>query len=314
MNILAKIISLGWLSGARRFFSLGEKTWVDVLGVLLVPIVLAGVSLVIQRQLEANARADRIAQEEQQQLQGYLDTINDLVLTQGINNALLPGQGNDLERANRTASLRAVASAKTITTLRELDGVKKKFIVSFLYELGLVNGASELVPLTGADLKNAELGGLDLFGINLQGAILDGANLDDTRLTVARLGNASVKNVTLRRALLVDAKLDGADLTGSDLSDARLNNASLFNTNLSETTLTGTDFQGALLSFADLRLASFDNTSFIRADLRNADLRGANVASGRFDDAKFAGALFCNDQREVITAKADVAEAKFVDC
>ena len=75
-------------------------------------------------------------------------------------------------------AVRAVAQTVTLTTLRRLDGQRKGEVVRFLDEAALLGGeapgASPLVFLGGADIRDA-----NLESANLVAATLRGANLLD---------------------------------------------------------------------------------------------------------------------------------------
>jgi hypothetical protein len=91
-------------------------------------------------------------------LQSYLDQMSHLILEK----ALFVSQPRDVQRT--------LARARTLTVLERLDGDRKRYVLQFLYESGLVTRDRVVIGLTGADLRGADLGGVDLGGADLGGA------------------------------------------------------------------------------------------------------------------------------------------------
>jgi hypothetical protein len=97
--------------------------------------------------------------------------------------------------------IRQLAEAQTLTVVARLDGSRKRSLVRFLHEAGLINKDKPTVGLSGADLRRAELSGADLSDADLNGVDLS--------------------NARLRRASLSGADLSSADLSSADLFEAR---------------------------------------------------------------------------------------------
>ena len=97
--------------------------------------------------------------------------------------------------------IRQLAEAQTLTVVARLDGSRKRSLVRFLHEAGLINKDKPTVGLSGADLRRAELSGADLSDADLNGADLS--------------------NARLRRASLSGTDLSSADLSSADLFEAR---------------------------------------------------------------------------------------------
>jgi hypothetical protein len=204
-----------------------EKTLWDWMELLIVPLVLAGGAFWFnwsQRKAEKRIE-DRRSETEQDiaarnrreaSLQAYLDKLTEVLIEDGLTK---PGV-KDLIRA------------RTFTTLRTLDPVRKGLLLTFLHEAGLIlrkiDEKGEAVPgfisLGGADLSNAFLGNANLRGVDLSCANLHGA-----RLMYARLNGA-----TLRGAYLANSNLFKADLSNADLSNANLRDANLTAANVTD--------------------------------------------------------------------------------
>jgi Pentapeptide repeats (8 copies) len=187
-----------------------DKTLWDWLGLLIVPLVLAiGGYLFNSSQNRATQRAaEQRAQDDT--LQAYLDHISQL-----LNNEKQP-----LHRAQPGDRLSALARARTLTLLTRLDSPnRKRSVLSFLYETGLIFKERPVLTLAGADLSHAYLPGAlleraYLFDARLQGAFLVAARLQGADLRLAHLNDANLEEADLEDALLFGVDLREANLRG----------------------------------------------------------------------------------------------------
>jgi hypothetical protein len=184
----------------------------DWLKLLVVPVVIAGVGIWLNRQQRERELeiAERRTQDEA--LQAYLDVMSQL----------LTDEKRPLRRAQIGDSLSSVARARTVTVLPRLDGERKARVVQFLYESGLIAKGRPILDLLravlrGADLQAAGLRGADLQGANHNGADLFMADLKWADLSFADLRGADLRGVDLLKADISDTKLRGADLRRASL-------------------------------------------------------------------------------------------------
>ena len=186
----------------------------------MLPIVLAGAAFWIsstQRGIELEIEKDR---QQEAVLREYMDGVTELLLDNG------------LRTSEEGAQVRAVARARTLTVVRELDGKRKGLLLRFLTQLDLIRGEA-LVSLGGADLRGADLRDADLSGADLIFADLFGADLS----------GASLSGASMIGADLFNADLSGADLSGADLSDANLSRAEVTEEQLAS----ATSLKGAIM-------------------------------------------------------------------
>ncbi len=187
----------------------------------------------------AATQAQTLDQQRQATLVGYLDDMSNLLLMSGLQTAK-PG-----------STVQALAEARTLTALRNLDGLRKGTLIRFLWEANLIKiGANMLPPiisLNGANLSetiftggslnlggsvssppivalNSQTGQLFSTGANLQdvdlsGAILEGADLRYANLQDANLSFADLENANLKSANLKNTNLNSADLKGATMPD-----------------------------------------------------------------------------------------------
>jgi uncharacterized protein YjbI with pentapeptide repeats len=291
----------GRLKATNNWTGFQGKTmwdWLQLLGVLAIPLVVAGATLLfgLQQANLANQQHEndqKIANQQheaeqkqaldQQQaaiLQTYIDNIQDLLL----NHNLLKSQVGD--------DVALLARARTLTALRGLDPQRKGILLQFLYEARLI-GFKDYAPdkktkqlvyiirpaiirLNGADLSGIilashesliSISGVDLAFTNMRGAnlswtFLDGANLIGTHLEGANLSHTNLRNADIF-----------SHLTNSNLQGANLEGANLYST----------DLQGADLSYS--LLDCFISSVSILPPTKCTDLKGTNITQQQLDQA-----------------------------
>ena len=225
------------------------------------------------RELERERAQDSIVKD-------YLDQMTELLLTRGLRTSLVGDE------------VRSVASARTLTALRGIDGMRKGTIMQFLYEAGLIGymRGEELVDavmqIDGLDLSGVGLAGGKLMGADLSGSKLVGAKLAWADLLGADLSGADLSGADLTGACLFEAKVYWASLEMASLEMASLEMASLGMSNLRGVNLSGSDLIGTRLSDADLS----------GANLSGANLTGADLLGSNLDGAEFGGAILTDCQ------------------
>ena len=248
----------------------GKTLW-DWMQLLLIPGVLAVAGFWFnhreRKAAELRAEADReISFDNQREaaLKEYIDKMSELLLHE----KLLKSEPED--------EVRKIARALTLTVLPRCDGGRKKSVLQFLYESGLIERDKSIIRLNDANLSGASLNGAilnkaDLGGANLSEVNLLCANLMQASLWHADLNKAILNKADLNKAILVEAILSGASLNGTNLMEAELVGA-----NLSEAKL-----NGAFLNGANLWEAKLNETN-----LSEANLNGAKVAMEQLNGAK----------------------------
>jgi len=208
--------------------------WLNLLGVLAIPIVVGfGAAWFTMQQGRVSERENKDNQLEAA-LQAYIDNMSELILDKHLNFGPIK-------------DIRTIARVRTLTVLPRLDGERKKIVVKFLYDSGLIDKGSSIVDLSDADLSS-----IDLHFTNLS--------------------KADLSQVNLQKANMFIADLSGADLNHADLSGADLNGANLREANLRFARLGKTDLSGALLIGADLRGTDLTKVNLFDTDLSDADL------------------------------------------
>lgn len=271
---------LRWRPTFLRWLGASEKTgwdWMELSLKLSIPLTIAILGSVLgnwnnerQIQIADNVQKDAV-------LSKYLERIESLILDKNLKRGTL----------NDDAS--SVARTLTLISLSQLQGpneIRKRSVLQFLQEAGLIRVKEARVPLKGAYLGNSNLSSLDLSAASLSEvgffqASLYGANLTKADLSGAVLVDANLGQAVLYKADLHEAQLEGAVLHGAVLREADLSGARLFGADLSEAVLSGANLRGADLSGAvrsrgDSRWAKHSGRGFLYsgANLSGADLGG----------------------------------------
>jgi len=250
----------------------GKTLW-DWLQLLIIPLALAVIAILFNRSERKNEQ--RIASDNQQEaaLQEYIKELSELLLER------------NLRKSDKDAEVRTIARVRTLTVLPRLDSKRKRNLLLFLYDAGLINRRGQIINVSDADLSEADLSEVslcrpkwitdssgkregittaeaDLSGVNLRNANLNGANLSgiklgaegaefelELELEISDKGYLTVGTIraNLSGAKLVKANLSGADLGGVDLRGADLSGANLDKANLSEANLRRANLRGANL-------------------------------------------------------------------
>src|SRR5215203_147309 len=132
---------------------------------------MVSIALEDQRTREARALEDRRTQEardlEAQRageaaLQNYFEQVGELLIEK------------PLREASTGDNLSTVVRVQTLAVLEGLDPERKRILLLFLYESGLIYKRRLVVSLVAAKLIDANLRGADLRGADLRGADLSG--------------------------------------------------------------------------------------------------------------------------------------------
>jgi len=282
---VVELIIYGYLERPQWIGVADKKFW-DFLDLLIVPAALAlGVYwLNLRQEIEREAteealkERDLVVENRRAQdaaLQAYLDKMSQLLID----------KERPLHRADPGDKLSTVARARTLTVLSRVDGDRKRSVLEFLYESGLVVMGHEVVDLREADLGNASLSEANLSTANLSEATLSGAHLSGADLSGSKLTGAILSSAILSSAILREAKLIGTQLYRATLSEADLSEADLSGSNLSSANLSGADLSGTKLREASLTNAGLSEATLSGADLSGASLLGTELRGANLSEA-----------------------------
>jgi hypothetical protein len=170
--------------------------WLKLLLAAAIPAVLGFLGSQVQQKIYQSQQDAEEKRAQDEALQAYLDQIGQLMLDK-----LMLDKDRPLRHSKEGDEVRTLARARTLTVLARLDGSRKRSVLQFLYESGLITKDCRVLDLGTADLRGAMLGWAVWSRVDLSGTDLRGADLSG--------------------ALLHDANLKGVELDNSDLSFAR---------------------------------------------------------------------------------------------
>lgn len=206
---------------------IASKTLWEWLTVLLVPLMIAALTIAVTLQQNAisqsqhesdqqialaNRQKDLQIVADQQQaaiLKTYSDDMTDVMLNHGLRQSKLGDE------------VRIVARTKTLTALRQLDPLRKAFLIQFLYEAQLItitspNDDNPIISLRDADLSGITLSSnIGLRRINVY------ANPDPNGVNHCNLNHIDLSGADLTRADLNIVNLRDARITGATMPNGR---------------------------------------------------------------------------------------------
>ena len=132
----------------------GKSLW-DWLQLLIIPVVLAIAGYAInftvsnneQKSTQLRDQTERdITTDNQREaaLQAYIDKMSELLLER------------DLRRSAEDDEVRKITRVRTLTVLTRLDANRKRSVLEFLYEFGLINKLASIIDLERANLRSRQ--------------------------------------------------------------------------------------------------------------------------------------------------------------
>ena len=203
-----------------------------VLDVLIVPLVVAVSALLLNRSLKMHELDIAVERAQNDAVQSYLDHMAQLLTEKRLRHMKPEDEPSVCARAG------------TLLTLRRVHPKRKRTLLLFLCESGLISKKlspnireheSPVVNLTDADLEEIDLSGCTLPNVVLCHADLSKANLRETDLENADLRGTRFNEASLGGADLRGADLKAADLRGAHLTDAHLTDALITQEQLDQT-------------------------------------------------------------------------------
>jgi hypothetical protein len=166
------------------------------------------VSIALDDQRAREARLTEALRGREATLQKYLEQVGKLLIEK------------PLHRASPGDSLSTVVRAQTLAALEGLDPTRKRILLQFLYDSGLIRRNKPVVDLRLADLSGADLRSAYLHLAYLREVDLDKADLRGALLVGADLRSAQLVGADLRGAFMRAVDLHGANLSEANLSEA----------------------------------------------------------------------------------------------
>ncbi len=254
-----------------------DKTLWDWMQLLIIPAALSLSATWFNRSEHKHDQKIALDNQRATILKDYLAKMSELLLEK------------DLRTSKDGDEVRKLARAWTLTTLRELDGDRKRSLLQFLNESDLIRnkGGETIIDMHGADLSKANLHHVYLRNVDLSGADLCNANLfsaklDQTNFCGACLCRANLRLAELTRTDLSETHVDEANFSDTEMTAANLKDAHAYRANFSNALM---DCQ-VILDGANLSEANLTGAYLLDTDLTGATLDGANLCRASVDSDK----------------------------
>ena len=192
----------------------GKTLW-DWMQLLFIPVVLTlgAIWYTARQNHDLQITLDN---QRETVLQTYFDKMSELLLHENLRTSK---RGDDVTN---------IAHARTLTVLPKLDPNRKRSIILFLVESGLISRKEWIIDTSYADLSGVDLSHyLKLDSVSLEGAYLQGANFSGADMGRANLEATNLYHANLSGTVLFGASLKGASLKGANLTGANLSGANL---------------------------------------------------------------------------------------
>jgi len=280
---------------------------------------------------QANIEAERITNIDRQRensLQSYFDTMGEFQLTE--------------TRVGAGGPLRAMARAKTLATIRNLDGARKGLLLKFLFDAELVTGETPIINLAYADFSKMELSSDKFYGnsnlkyVDFNNAILRGiafvdADLTNTDFTDADLQDAQFIGCLFNGTILLGTKgkEDKANLAGIKVIESKFTKVKIKNVNFTNSEWADCGFAQCEIINSDFTVTKmknikfqmnnpdfgerwFKDVDFNRAMIENVDFSGTKIFNTSFSVSEIVSSKFMNtDMYDVSFKDAPKISADF---
>lgn len=157
--------------------------WLQLLGVIAIPIVVGFGTIFFTRQQAKTSEANAENQRQEELLRNYFDKISDLLLD---------------EKLSSNPNIQSIVRARTLAALHRLTIERKAIVLRFLHDTALLQHVKSFIY--SPDLNHTDLNRIDLSGANLSDANLCGANLVHANLSDANLSRTGITPEQLEKA------------------------------------------------------------------------------------------------------------------
>lgn len=278
--------------------------WCQLLISFLVPVAIAVYTFVENRSDQAIALANRekdlqIAREQRQQDLQIADDQQKAMILASYENFLVEHLNEYGMTLNGSDSARYVARLKTLTTVSQLDPIRKSFLLQALYEAHLIRHHVE----TTKPLQSGTLGleQANLSYVSLNDRYLKYLTLPDSYLQQTSFVHSDISCVNFHQAILHYANFSGTFARAlpeqcfplanspmgtifrrSKMHKSVLMGAQFMATDFTDVTLDDSDMSGFVCI-----TCKFSSSSMVRVNLTRAEMLG----NGQFDLVNFTEAI-----------------------
>lgn len=266
----------------NSFWSLGDKNWLDVLRVILLPLMLTIAWPLYQANLQKEATYSRI-------LENYFTSLHELQ-NDILKYELTPNVDNE-RRAEAARIIQSLAIAKTQIALDNLDPPRRGQVIQYLHDSNLIPRSyfdydsstnfrceklkeeQSLIPNKTIIFSDDQQNGKKKIRQKVK------INIDDVLISDKKLPGINFGSTGLNKFDFSGSNLDCSSFKKAAVTSANFQDASLRGANFSGSFLKKVDFSGSNLSEADFSGASFQTVNFDITILNNTKLTNQQIKS-----------------------------------
>lgn len=322
--------------------------WVQLIATICIPVVL-GVFAVLQNNAQTEQQNNNAKMATLQRLADIEMADRNREKDQWIaddqqkENVLIDYQnflGNLLEKSgmtlNETTTARFIARFRTLTALRQLNPLRRSFLIQALYEANLITfGNSEnnntmikdersetlqsIIDLTSANLSGLSLGVSEEDNDKCYKECLSGVKVNGLVLSRTQLVRAFFRKLHFQGGLFVEAIMDDADfrctLLNGTKNDFTFSHASLVRANFRQTCAVEASFRSVNLEKAQMYQMACKDCVFYGANMNHAYLNEVyfyrthdkdDTLYNDYDDIKFTKASLVSARFEHISLRESI--------
>lgn len=302
---------------SRCFQEISIKDTITIVSSLLVPVVL-GVFTILssynqQGETARQKERDETLQRQQWQIESERNELQIQMSQDKYRNDLLVAyikeMGELLERNDYSLThnikIAALARAKTLNTILQLDASRNTRVLRFLYETMLLTSRnmSETLDISTAKLinvdkmiltTNARVGPLSLIGTVLLNCSFNYTSIKDVDFSLAQMNDINFSHSSLERANFSSTQLENIEGVSIYLKDVDFISANLKYANFSSSHSDYTDHSITPTTDMDRSAAIIINVNFTSVKLQNVDILFTKLQDTHFGNGQLQHVCFSN--------------------
>ena len=249
----------------NSFWSLGDKNWLDVLRVILLPLMLTIAWPLYQANLQKEATYSRILENYFTSLHELQNDILKYELTHNVDNE---------RRAEAARIIQSLAIAKTQIALNNLDPLRRGQVIQYLHD-------SNIIPRSYFDYDSST--NFRCEKLKEEQSLIPNKTIifSDDQQNGKKKIRQKVK-INIDDVLISDKKLPGINFGSTGLNKFDFSGSNLDCSSFKKAAVTSANFQDA-----SLRGANFSGSFLIKVDFSGSDLSGANFLNSSFQGVNF---------------------------
>jgi len=259
--VLSFIVFIGYLAFSKNpplwtgfgeseiniFMDPAKSLW-DWMELLIIPVALGIAGWALNNAEKSNSYKKESERAQNEIIDSFIKIFTQLILDKNLT------KDSDIQ-------IKIIARTRIMFALNNIDRSRKRQILQFIYESGLIFNKPTL---------------------NLNGANINNANLDEILLTNAEIRGAYFINTSMKKTNLEESIFIGCDFTNANFTNSKVKNLDLSYTNLTgvklkNMDLTSVNFLGAIFKNTKLNNSKLTEAQIITIQIMNKNFKIRNV-------------------------------------